>query len=51
MGAGLGAQLVGYYGEVSDLVYFGATGAVAILLGVFIAAATPWIRRRAGGLA
>ncbi|MFC9235201.1 oligopeptide:H+ symporter [Streptomyces decoyicus] len=29
MGAGLGAQLVGYYGEVSDLVYFGTTGAVA----------------------
>ncbi|MGW7247296.1 peptide MFS transporter [Streptomyces decoyicus] len=51
MGAGLGAQLVGYYGEVSDLVYFGATGAVAILLGIVIAAATPWIRRRAGGLA
>lgn len=47
MGAGLGAQLVGYYGEVSDLVYFGATGAVAILLGIVIAAATPWIRRRA----
>ncbi|MFG2533309.1 peptide MFS transporter [Streptomyces sp. NPDC048516] len=51
MGAGLGAQLVGYYGKVSDLVYFGATGAVAILLGIVIAAATPWIRRRAGGLA
>lgn len=51
MGAGLGAQLVGYYGKVSDLVYFGATDAVAILLGVVIAAATPWIRRRADGLA
>lgn len=51
MGAGLGAQLVGYYGKVSDLVYFGTTGAVALLLGLVIAAATPWIRRRAGGLA
>ncbi|WP_030663838.1 peptide MFS transporter [Streptomyces rimosus] len=51
MGAGIGAQLVRYYGKVSDLVYFGATGAAAILLGILIAAMTPWIRRRAGTLA
>lgn len=44
MGAGVGAQLVDSYGRVSDLMYFGTTGAVAIGFGLCVAALTPWIR-------
>lgn len=51
MGAGVGAQFVGSYGKVSDLVYFGTTGAVAIGFGLCVAALTPWIRARAGDAA
>ncbi|MDI3407615.1 peptide MFS transporter [Streptomyces cavernicola] len=42
---GIQAQVVKVYGEVSNPVYFGLNGAVAIVVGVAVIAATPWLRR------
>ncbi|MEU8736906.1 peptide MFS transporter [Streptomyces halstedii] len=42
---GIQAQIVKLYGEVSNPAYFGVNGAVAVLAGVAVIAAAPWLRR------
>ncbi|MGI5119548.1 peptide MFS transporter [Marinactinospora thermotolerans] len=42
---GIQAQVVRFYGEVPDPVYFGVTGAVAVVAGIAMIAAGPWLRR------
>ncbi|MDI3385831.1 peptide MFS transporter [Streptomyces sp. B-S-A8] len=42
---GIQAQVVKVYGEVSNPVYFGLNGAVAVVVGIAVIAAAPWLRR------
>ncbi|WP_016697323.1 peptide MFS transporter [Actinoalloteichus spitiensis] len=49
-GSGIGAQLVRLYSPDSELVYFGALGLVAVLLGASLVLAAPLIRRRMHGV-
>lgn len=42
---GIQAQIVKLYGEVSNPAYFGVNGAVAVVAGVAVVAAAPWLRR------
>ncbi|MDQ8704439.1 peptide MFS transporter [Streptomyces sp. LHD-70] len=42
---GIQAQVVKLYGEVSNPVYFGLNGAVAVVVGLAVIAAAPWLRR------
>ncbi|MFI8102235.1 peptide MFS transporter [Streptomyces sp. NPDC086023] len=42
---GIQAQVVKLYGTVSDPVYFGLNGAVAIVAGLAVLALAPWLRR------
>jgi len=42
---GIQAQVVKVYGEIPDAVYFGVTGMVAIVFGVCMMLAAPWLRR------
>ncbi|MCX5376566.1 peptide MFS transporter [Streptomyces sp. NBC_00091] len=42
---GIQAQVVKVYGHVSNPVYFGVNGAVAVAAGLAVAAAAPWLRR------
>ncbi|MFD4663880.1 peptide MFS transporter [Streptomyces halstedii] len=42
---GIQAQIVKLYGEVSNPAYFGVNGAVAVLAGVAVIAAAPWLKR------
>nr|WP_308801042.1 peptide MFS transporter [Streptomyces polyasparticus] len=42
---GIQAQTVKFYGKVSDPVYFGVNGAVAVAVGLAVIAAAPWLRR------
>ncbi|MEV5601347.1 peptide MFS transporter [Streptomyces sp. NPDC052299] len=42
---GIQAQIVKLYGEVSNPAYFGVNGAVAVVAGVAVIAAAPWLRR------
>ncbi|MFJ3880069.1 peptide MFS transporter [Streptomyces sp. NPDC090077] len=42
---GIQAQVVKFYGRVSDPVYFGVNGAVAVAAGLAVIAAAPWLRR------
>ncbi|MEU1467449.1 peptide MFS transporter [Streptomyces sp. NPDC005761] len=42
---GIQAQIVKLYGEVSNPVYFGVNGAVAVVAGLAVIAAAPWLRR------
>lgn len=42
---GIQAQIVKLYGEVSNPAYFGVNGAVAVLAGLAVIAAAPWLRR------
>lgn len=42
---GIQAQIVKLYGEVSNPAYFGVNGAIAVVAGVAVIAAAPWLRR------
>ncbi|MEV7582137.1 peptide MFS transporter [Streptomyces erythrochromogenes] len=42
---GIQAQVVKVYGHVSDPVYFGVNGAVAVAAGLIVIALAPWLRR------
>nr|WP_071655455.1 oligopeptide:H+ symporter [Mangrovactinospora gilvigrisea] len=42
---GVQAQIVKLYGHVSYPVYFGVNGGIAIVVGLLIMAAAPWLRR------
>ncbi|WP_412077119.1 peptide MFS transporter [Streptomyces xanthophaeus] len=42
---GIQAQVVKVYGQVSDPVYFGVNGAVAVAAGLAVIALAPWLRR------
>ncbi|WLQ35614.1 peptide MFS transporter [Streptomyces castrisilvae] len=42
---GIQAQIVKLYGEVSNPAYFGVNGAVAVVAGVAVIAAAPWLKR------
>ncbi|WP_335934624.1 peptide MFS transporter [Streptomyces sp. PTD5-9] len=42
---GIQAQVVKLYGEVSNPAYFGVNGAIAVVAGVAVIAAAPWLRR------
>jgi proton-dependent oligopeptide transporter, POT family len=42
---GIQAQIVKLYGEVSIPAYFGVNGAIAVVAGVAVIAAAPWLRR------
>ncbi|WP_030758104.1 MULTISPECIES: peptide MFS transporter [unclassified Streptomyces] len=42
---GIQAQVVKLYGQVSNPVYFGLNGAVAVAAGVVVMAMAPWLRR------
>jgi len=42
---GIQAQVVKLYGEVSNPVYFGVNGAIAVVAGLAVIAAAPWLRR------
>ncbi|MFI8504667.1 peptide MFS transporter [Streptomyces sp. NPDC085524] len=42
---GIQAQVVKVYGTVSDPVYFGVNGAVAVAAGLAVIALAPWLRR------
>lgn len=42
---GIQAQVVKFYGEVSNPVYFGVNGAVAVAAGLAVIAMAPWLRR------
>ncbi|MFB7999108.1 peptide MFS transporter [Streptomyces sp. NPDC056002] len=42
---GIQAQTVKLYGEVSNPVYFGVNGAIAVAIGLVVIALAPWLRR------
>ncbi|MFJ4875243.1 peptide MFS transporter [Streptomyces sp. NPDC088745] len=42
---GIQAQTVKLYGQVSNPVYFGVNGAVAVVCGLAVVAAAPWLKR------
>ncbi|MFE7463992.1 peptide MFS transporter [Streptomyces sp. NPDC057499] len=42
---GIQSQVVKIYGEVSNPVYFGVNGAIAVVGGAAVVAAAPWLRR------
>ncbi|MFE7108668.1 peptide MFS transporter [Streptomyces sp. NPDC057575] len=42
---GIQAQVVKLYGEVSNPAYFGVNGAIAVVAGVAVIAAAPWLKR------
>ncbi|MFJ7490865.1 peptide MFS transporter [Streptomyces sp. NPDC097727] len=42
---GIQAQVVKLYGEVSNPAYFGINGAIAVVAGVAVIAAAPWLKR------
>ncbi len=42
---GIQAQTVKLFGEISNALYFGANGAVAVLAGIAVIAVGPWLRR------
>ncbi|MFE4057974.1 peptide MFS transporter [Streptomyces sp. NPDC059096] len=42
---GIQAQTVKFYGQVSQSAYFGVNGAVAVVAGLAVIAAAPWLRR------
>ncbi|WP_327263913.1 peptide MFS transporter [Streptomyces sp. NBC_01232] len=42
---GIQAQVVKAYGQVSNPVYFGLNGAVAVAVGLIVMAMAPWLRR------
>ncbi|MFD4652776.1 peptide MFS transporter [Streptomyces sp. NPDC058441] len=42
---GIQAQTVKLYGEVSNPVYFGVNGAIAVAIGLVVVALAPWLRR------
>ncbi|MER6105337.1 peptide MFS transporter [Streptomyces sp. NPDC001832] len=42
---GIQAQVVKLYGEVSSPAYFGINGAIAVVAGVAVIAAAPWLKR------
>lgn len=42
---GIQAQIVKLYGEVSNPAYFGVNGAIAVLAGLAVIAAAPWLKR------
>ncbi|WP_328754759.1 peptide MFS transporter [Streptomyces sp. NBC_00269] len=42
---GIQAQTVKLYGEVSNPVYFGVNGAIAVTIGLVVVALAPWLRR------
>ncbi|MFD7863923.1 peptide MFS transporter [Streptomyces sp. NPDC057682] len=42
---GIQAQIVKLYGEVSNPAYFGVNGAIAVVAGLAVVAAAPWLRR------
>ncbi|MFD9359091.1 peptide MFS transporter [Streptomyces sp. NPDC060031] len=42
---GIQAQVVKLYGEVSNPVYFGVNGSIAVVVGLAVMALAPWLRR------
>ncbi|MFE2288093.1 peptide MFS transporter [Streptomyces sp. NPDC059443] len=42
---GIQAQVVKVYGQVSNPVYFGVNGAIAVAVGLAVIAAAPWLKR------
>ncbi|MFE7159845.1 peptide MFS transporter [Streptomyces sp. NPDC057636] len=42
---GIQAQTVKLYGEVSNPVYFGVNGAIAVAIGLVVVALAPWLRK------
>ncbi|MER5495991.1 MULTISPECIES: peptide MFS transporter [unclassified Streptomyces] len=42
---GIQAQVVKLYGEVSNPAYFGVNGAIAVVAGLAVIAAAPWLKR------
>jgi POT family proton-dependent oligopeptide transporter len=50
LGTALSGTLAGYYSEEHEAVYFGVLGAIAIVLGVLLAAISPLIRRLMHGV-
>ncbi|MFD7922672.1 peptide MFS transporter [Streptomyces sp. NPDC059740] len=43
---GIQAQVVRYFGVIPDRLYFGLNGAAAVVAGLAVVAAGPWLRRR-----
>lgn len=50
LGTALSGTLAGYYSVDTQVPYFGILGSVAIVIGVALAALTPWLRRMMGGV-
>jgi proton-dependent oligopeptide transporter, POT family len=50
LGTAMSGTLAGYYREDREVAYFGILGAIAIVLGVIVAALSPVIRRLMGGV-
>ncbi|MCM4077728.1 peptide MFS transporter [Paractinoplanes hotanensis] len=50
LGTALSGTLAGYYSEDNEVLYFGALGAIAIVLGAALLALAPMLRRLMGGV-
>jgi len=50
LGTAMSGQLASLYSTKSEGVYFGVIGGVAIVLGLALAALTPWVRRMMSGV-
>jgi len=49
-GTAAAGTLAGYYTPAKEVSYFGITGAIAVVLAVVLAAASPWIRTMMRGV-
>jgi POT family proton-dependent oligopeptide transporter len=50
LGTSLSGTLAGFYAPEREFAYFGANGAVVIVIGLVMVALSPWIRRRMEGV-
>jgi POT family proton-dependent oligopeptide transporter len=50
LGTSLSGVLAGFYSPDNEFAYFGVMGAVVIVIGLVVAALTPWIRRMMEGV-
>lgn len=50
LGTAMSGVLAGYYAEDSESTYFAVLGVIAVLLGVLLGVATPWVRRLMSGV-
>jgi POT family proton-dependent oligopeptide transporter len=50
LGTAISGQLASLYSTKTEGVYFGVIGGVAIVLGLALAAISPWVRRMMSGV-